>query len=177
LKEKRVPYEVPDNVASFIDRAAVLYGHLKCDEFSDFMWMACRENVESPIEQLFMVAINLVAEFNLVRLSIAGTFDDRTDDLLVIPQWQIGTYRADFALRQHPIDKIVVVELDGHEFHDRDERQRRYEKRRDRFFTASGYSVLHFTGSEIVKDPCAGALEAFILATGNKGALHPLEER
>lgn len=37
-------------------------------------------------------------------------------------------------------------------------------------------SVLHFTGSEIVKDPCAAALEAFNLATGLAHvAIHPLK--
>lgn len=78
----------------------------------------------------------------------------------VIPQWPIGKYRADFAIRGPYSDKIVCVELDGHGFHDRDERQRRYEKRRDRFFVARGHAVLHFTGAEVVEDPCGAVVEA-----------------
>jgi hypothetical protein len=168
---------LPNDVLAFLDRASAAYGRFKDDEFNQFMWMECRK-IESPIEQLFMVAINLVAEVNLVSIAVAaGEFRDDSDDLLIIPQWQAGKYRADFALRQHPVDKIVCVELDGHDFHDRDERQRRYEKTRDRFFTASGYAVLHFTGAEIVKDPCAASLEAFNLATGmGSVAVHPLKE-
>lgn len=169
--------KIPQNVSDFLSAASAAYGRYKEDEFSQFMWSECYQ-IESPIEQLFFIAINLVAEVNLVRLSIAKTeFNDKTDDLLIIPQWQARKYRVDFALRQHPIDKIICIELDGHEFHDRDERQRRYEKTRDRFLTASGYSVLHFTGSEIVKDPCAAALEAFNLATElGDVSVHPLTE-
>lgn len=169
-------FPIPENVSQFLEIATEAYGRYKTDEFSQFMWQECCR-IQSPIEQLFMVAINLVAEVNLVSISVAGAFNDVTDDLLIIPQWKAGKYRADFALRRHPVDRIVCVELDGHEFHDRDERQRRYEKTRDRFFTAAGYSVLHFTGSEIVKDPCAAALEAFNLATGlSEVAVHPLED-
>lgn len=124
-----------------------------------------------------MVAIHLVAEINLAPALIVDTFVEDRDHLLVIPQWRAGKYRTDFALRHDRLKRIVCVELDGHEFHDRDERQRRHEKTRDRFLTASGYSVLHFTGSEIFKDPCAAALEAFNVATGlSDAAIHPFED-
>ena len=159
------PTTLPDNVNGFLFKASDVYGKFKAEEFSQFMW-TMSIGIRSPIEQLFLIAMYLVAEFNYVTLSIVQSFEHDNDDLLIIPQWQAGKYRIDFALRRHPIDRIVCVELDGHDFHDRDERQRRYEKARDRFLTAEGYSVLHFTGAEIVKDPCAAALEAFILATG-----------
>jgi len=176
LKDQQ-SFEIPENVSKFLARASDVYGRYKADEFSQFMWGEC-SRIQSPIEQLFLVAINLVGEVNFVSISIAKEkFRDDNDDLLIIPQWQVGKYRADFALRRHPLDKIVCVELDGHEFHDRTEPQRRYEKTRDRFFTGSGYSVLHFTGAEIVRDPCAVALEAFNLATGLRDvAIHPFEE-
>lgn len=176
------PNAVPENVFAFLDRASSVYGDFKADSFSQFLYSECRDYIASPIEQLFFIAIHLVAEFNFVEIGVVGTvvktakFNDESDALLIIPQWQAGKYRADFALRQHPNDKIVCVELDGHEFHDRNERQRRYEKARDRFFTASGYSVLHFTGAEVVRDPCACALEAFNLATGLKEvSTNPME--
>lgn len=169
-------YEIPKNVSDFLFRAADAYGSYKSDEFSQFMWSECKD-ISSPIEQLFFVAIHLVAEMNFIALGVAqSSFSDENDDLLIIPQWKVGKYKVDFALRQHPIDRIVCVELDGHEFHDRDERQRRYEKSRDRFLTASGFSALHFTGSEVVKDPCAVAIEAFRLATGQKDVSHPFED-
>ena len=159
-----------------MEEAAAAYGRYQADEFSQSMWQECCR-IQSPIEQLFVVAIHLVATFNMTPLLVSRTFDDKDAELQIIPQWKVGKYRSDFALRQHPLDKIVCVELDGHEFHDRDERQRRYEKTRDRFFTVSGYSVLHFTGAEVVKDPCATALEAFNLATGlSDVTTHPFDQ-
>lgn len=170
----RKTFSIPNNVVAFLDRASSVYGKHKEDEFSQFMWSMCCE-IQSPIEQLFLIALNLVCETNLVDIGIASDFNDKSDDLLVIPQWNVGNYRVDFALRQHPVDKIVCVELDGHAFHDKNERQRRYEKARDRFLVKSGYSVIHFTGAEVVKDPCAVALEAFNLATElSHISTHPL---
>lgn len=171
-------FEVPKNVSDFILRASGAYGRFKDEEFFQFMWSEC-SRTQSPIEQLFLVAINLVSEVNYAVPTIVVEFNDDSDDILISPQWRIGKYRIDFALRRHPVDKIICIELDGHEFHDRDERQRRYEKSRDRFLVASGYSVLHFTGSEIVKDPCSAALEAFRLVSGlapdSIDAVHPFE--
>jgi very-short-patch-repair endonuclease len=175
-KDNVVPiYEVPKNVNEFLDRASEAYGKYKADEFSQLRWMEC-DRIASPIEQLFAIAIHLVSEVNLVYPRIVAAFDDKSDDLLIVPQWPTSAYRVDFALRRHPIDQIVCVELDGHAFHDRNERQRRYEKRRDRYLTASGYKTLHFTGAEVAADPCACALEAFNLATGLQDAsIHPFE--
>ena len=179
---------IPENVSKFLEEAAAAYGRYQADEFGQSMWQECCR-VQSPIEQLFLTAIHLVAAVNLIEIVLANEksskkFEelegahlvDEERPLVVIPQWLAGKYRVDFALRRRPVNRIVCVELDGHEFHDRDERQRRYEKGRDRFFTVAGYSVLHFTGAEVVKDPCAVALEAFNLATGlEEVAIHPFE--
>mgnify|MGYP001586362772 FL=1 len=165
-----------DDVVAFITKASQVYGRHKDDEFNQLRWAECCE-IESPIEQYFLVALHLVSEINLVCLSVIREhFNDDNDDLLVIPQWKVGQYKVDFAIRQHPKDRVVCVELDGHEFHDRDEHQRRYEKTRDRFLTTKGYSILHFTGAEVVKDPCAVALEAFNVATGlAEVSIHPFD--
>ena len=53
----------------------------------------------------------------------------------------------------------LVVELDGHAFHDKDKRQRSYEKARDRYLVQQGLRVLHFTGSDVVADPHKVAYE------------------
>lgn len=168
--------KVPDNVFAFLDVAARRYGQLEEETFSQLMFADCRE-LASPIEQMFLIAINLVCKENFVSCTLSDKLPTQTDDLYVIPQFQVGKYRVDFALMQHPTGVVVCVELDGHQFHDRDERQRRYEKVRDRLLTAKGYKVLHYTGSEVVKDPCAVALESFILATGlQEVAVHPLNK-
>lgn len=165
---------IPEKVANFIDVAARAYGRLKEDEFSQERWVEC-EDIASPIEQLFYVAIHLVASANLVDLLTHEDAFTGKPGLSVIRQFRVGKYKVDFALRFWD-RKTVCVELDGHDFHDRNERQRRYEKARDRHLVSAGFLVIHFTGSEVVKDPCAVALEAFNLATGLQDvAIHPLQ--
>lgn len=169
-------FPVPENVCEFLDKASHKYGAIKEERFSQVMWGECC-HIGSPIEQLFIIGIGLVCAYNLTHMLSSREFGSQDRTLYVIPQWKIDSYHVDFALRYESRDKIVCVELDGHEFHDRNERQRRYEKQRDRYLTKSGYKVLHFTGSEIVKDPCAAALEAFVLATDlHDIAAHPFEE-
>lgn len=58
---------------------------------------------------------------------------------------------------------IIVVECDGHEFHERTKKQAQRDKSRDRAITAQGFDVLRFTGSEIWADPYKCAEEALRL--------------
>lgn len=172
-------HPVPTNVIQFLTDASKTFGRHKEEEFSQFMWSLCQDHIESPIEQLFMVAINLVSEVNQVEISFGEAMRaDAGGALLLVPQCRIGKYKIDFALRYafKPDPKTVCIELDGHDFHDRNEIQRRYEKARDRFLTANGYAVLHYTGTEVFRDPIGVALEAFRLATRmGEAAIHPKE--
>lgn len=58
-------------------------------------------------------------------------------------------YRVDFIL----IDARLIIELDGHEYHSSPE-QLRKDAQRQRYLTRAGFTVIRFTGSEIV-DNCA----------------------
>lgn len=55
----------------------------------------------------------------------------------------------------------VIVECDGHEFHERTKHQAQRDRSRDRELQRSGYRVFRFTGSELFKDPFACAKESF----------------
>lgn len=74
-------------------------------------------------------------------------------------RWQerIGKYTADFIVVYHPIhdlvpQKKIVIECDGHDFHEKTKQQAAKDKERDRFFAKEGYTVLRYTGSEIFND-------------------------
>ena len=58
----------------------------------------------------------------------------------------------------------VVVECDGHDFHERTKEQARKDRRRDRELQAKGYLVLRYTGSEVWRDPwgCVEDIQAKI---------------
>lgn len=53
----------------------------------------------------------------------------------------------------------VVVECDGHDFHERTKEQASRDKRRDREMLSAGYRVVRFTGSEIHRNPMGCAAE------------------
>lgn len=69
------------------------------------------------------------------------------DHIHAAVQLVIGSYRVDFAF--FAPNERLVVELDGHDFHERTREQARRDKRRDRDLVAGGWKVLRYTGSEI----------------------------
>lgn len=82
-----------------------------------------------------------------------------------------GKYRADFlltAMFEHSKKPLyIIIECDGHDFHERTKEQAARDRRRDRDMTAAGFKVFRFTGSEIFRDAdrCAAEVETFLRAT------------
>jgi len=111
---------------------------------------------ESPIERMFLLGL-VGFSYTLPVLRFAGEDFDRVGfqsfcTVDVEQQSQIGRYRVDFLLRvsndrKHIGD--VVVECDGHDFHERTKAQAKRDRARDRDLTLQGLTVLRFTGSEI----------------------------
>jgi very-short-patch-repair endonuclease len=62
------------------------------------------------------------------------------------------TFRPDFFV--HYAGRVVVVEIDGHEWHKTKE-QRGRDAVKTRFFAARGIRVVPFTGSQVWKDAAA----------------------
>src|SRR5690606_11751159 len=170
---------IPKNVLRLMEEAAEYVGRSEAETADAEMWNTLRDvPITSPIEQLFFCGLYAVARTNGFRLStvIGSPFPMPPPDLRVIdntvlcyPQSPIGNYRADFVLYlvDGPNPMPTVVELDGHEWHDRNEKQRRYEKRRDRYMQARGFRVARYTGSEIVKDPYKAAANALSLVVAS----------
>lgn len=109
---------------------------------------------ESPIEELFYIA------FAIFRTSQTIFCD-------IDPQHEVECgekdYRADFCIsfsecwgsqRFKPINDIMLlIECDGHEFHEKTKEQVAHDNERDLALKTAGYDVLHFSGSQIYKDP------------------------
>jgi len=147
-EEVKFPKDVGD---AFLERVAekvdALHGEM-CD----------LSRCESPIEQQFYIA-----------------WKNETDNILgiwkIYPQhrYKIGekNYRVDFlvTLRDGSKSSEVIVECDGHDFHEKTKAQAKRDKARDRAFQSIGTPILHFTGSEIyTKDQdCVGEAVNFLL--------------
>ena len=60
----------------------------------------------------------------------------------------------------------LIVECDGHEFHEKTKDQVEKRNKRDYNLKMQGFDILHFSGSEIYKDPvgCARKCIDYIIA-------------
>lgn len=149
---------------------------------------------ESPIEKLLLHSYLLYLDTK--RMLQKGDFCDSVHAFLMMPEpdreymWNesfgecnyvdvqvpIGKYRADIVIfrRVNPFTDTktifetprVVVECDGHDFHERTKEQAQRDKSRDRELQELGHPVLRFTGSEIWADAwtCAAQIDKFMSA-------------
>lgn len=112
--------------------------------------------VESPLEAVLMVWVK--------ALHLAGHIDGWT----LLPQQSVvvrsnKTYRVDFravAFNEGPGSFVceetllnTVVEVDGHQWHERTPQQVAARDARDRDLAAAGFTVLHFSFAELTSDP------------------------
>lgn len=85
----------------------------------------------------------------------------------IATQVELSGYRADFSLEY--VDhwrraRTILIECDGHEFHERTKAQASRDKSRDRKLALAGYHVIRYTGSEIWNDGWRCATEACEIA-------------
>lgn len=159
--------QLEQNVAEFLEKTAKEVGRFKALGYKSMVQVELQDfNLNSPIEKIFYIALTAYADYYGLHYQLLKADQDNLVHgvIHINPQYQIGNYKVDFLLQTFNISgklNSVVIELDGHDFHDKNKEQRAYEKSRDRFITREGYKVLHFTGSELVKDPFGAVLEAF----------------
>ena len=137
--------DIARNIQTIIKQHSDHVAHLaSCSFTRDFRKLVDMYQITSPIEQAFLSAWLCVLRFNYYPIAIH-------------PQSTLGEYRVDFLIRHNK--EAVVVECDGHDWHERTKEQRAYENARNRFLQKKGYKVFHYTGSEIISDPLRVAAE------------------
>lgn len=141
------------------------------DQFDDFRAAAVGD---SEIERVFMVALSLyVHTFNLGEVfqgfMIAKDRDHaerlledyaRRDYLIVQPQRQRPGWRVDFEIYAWGYGhngtpagwRTLIIECDGHDFHERTKEQAKRDRSRDRDAQMEGATVFRFTGAELYRD-------------------------
>ena len=84
---------------------------------------------------------------------------------LLVPQFKNGNERYDFALFYPGLTYPIIIECDGHDFHEKTKTQARRDRSRDRRIQSRGSVILRFTGSEIWESPrlCAEEVADVIL--------------
>ena len=88
--------------------------------------------------------------------------------LCLLAQPHYGKYRPDFAISSWVFEDkddsippfIIIIEVDGHDFHEKTKEQAERDKSRDRFMTTTNAKVLRFTGREVWRDAESCAYQA-----------------
>lgn len=151
---------IPYNVKDFVNQCASIAAHDTYKNFVATVTDSIRE-CESPIEQLFETALRLVLQITENEAEFYHNGKEYVHSgVYWSSQYQVENYRADYFMSVNRINSInIIVELDGHRFHEMSEKQRRYEKKRDRFFQKRGFRVFRFTGAEVVANPFKPVIE------------------
>jgi very-short-patch-repair endonuclease len=129
--------------------------------------------IESPIEQIFLETVILIHLLCSNGAPPIDNWDTKTARPLfgVKTQYKVNGYRADFLLVSNT-GQSVLIECDGHDFHERTKEQAARDRKKDRDLQAAGYVVLRYTGSELWNDPmkCAGDAVAKLLTSSSRVA-------
>jgi very-short-patch-repair endonuclease len=112
--------------------------------------------VTSPIEQIFLMEW----KYRRVEDKYGVSLD---------PQRLLATSRGEFAVDFCVTSRadrlpLVVIEIDGHDFHEKTRQQATSDKRRERALVRAGTTVLRFSASEVYREPraCVDEVIAFI---------------
>jgi very-short-patch-repair endonuclease len=133
--------------------------NLKFDGITGDLFLVT-EMGESPIEAMFGAWVVLFGSdgYNDVRFHFGpeSRFDPEWGTNFV-PQVDIAKYRADFLFKVclKGSFRMLAVECDGHDYHERTAAQAERDRSRDRRLLMNGVHVLRFTGREIVRDVAA----------------------
>ena len=168
--------KLEENVTEFLKECAKEIGRFEENIFGENTFCECLEHgkdarMESPIEQILYIALKTVKQLNFIEDWDEYVIPEgaRWRGLDIQSQIKIGKYRCDFRIVFMSREETykILVECDSQKFHERNEKERRYEKARDRFFVKQGYKVFHYTGSEILKRPLKIAKEILEFVTKN----------
>ena len=118
----------------------------ECDDFCFFS--------HGPIDRVFIFPQAIIDKYR-VDFVIIGLRDD-----LILNKGGHKSYGERDGSRTVPL----VVECDGHDYHERTKKQAARDKARDRALQAFGLPVFRFTGSELHKNPvkCAAEVHQYI---------------
>lgn len=142
---------------------------------AEMKYEAWAKAIESPIERLLFVGIDALVTQECAmcfgRIVLADGRRSITEEcakeaqefgaLLLQYQHRLLDWRADFVLSAPSYSgRKIIIECDGHDFHERTKEQAAKDRSRDRSATAAGHRIFRFTGSEIYRDPLGCSRDA-----------------
>ncbi|WP_156410364.1 hypothetical protein [Bosea sp. Root381] len=141
---------------------------------------------DTPIEQLLFTALRAVIAYGGVSVKEAyfahdeghlgrlkSEADYKEDSIFLRTQVQLVGWRVDFLLDAPVLNSAgdidhwrqLVIECDGHDFHERTKEQAAKDRSRDRAASLAKMTVFRFTGAELWRDPWSCAKQVCDWAT------------
>lgn len=120
----------------------------------------------SASELKFATALGMMSRFACDWTGVGGARSKPPDwverGLVIRAQVKLAPYIVDFVIDSVPKTRSIVVECDGHFYHERTKEQAARDRKRDRELQSRGYTVFRFTGSEIHRDAFGCVRETLI---------------
>lgn len=128
---------------------------------------------ESPMEQLLAIEMERLGIREMANFNPFVMIDEFSNQGEINIEGK--TYYADFLIKVSYFKKVgskfdfrknIVIEVDGHEFHQKTKEQVEHDNERERALQKAGYEVIRFSGTEIYHKSykCANEVLSFILS-------------
>lgn len=160
--QTRISFQAENLPANFVAQASDFYND-KFEILVEEMGRKCG----SPIEAMFGVAFVILVDTMAVNMIVQDGDGEEVDpsdfEFSLVRQKPIGKFTSDFLIGWTYKDERpkIVIECDGHQFHEKTKEQAAHDKSRDRWMQSQGYLVFRFTGSEIYKNAFGCAFEVY----------------
>ncbi len=124
---------------------------------------------QSPIEEIMEFALKLISYENENLCVPLLIFENQKkielEDSFYIADFYFDTSLLTMTCLKPKKQLKLIIECDGHEFHEKTKEQVEHDNLRDYKLRIAGYDVLHFSGSQINKDPlkCAEDIWNYIV--------------
>lgn len=113
---------------------------------------AMAAKTDSPIETIFGAQLALALRPFCKEIGWHFSVGTEDDDIVLHPQFTLGRFRYDFAVRaKWKMRPLVLIECDGKDFHSSTGQQEN-DKLKDETASRAGIRLIRFTGSEIHRD-------------------------
>ena len=133
------------------------------------MFLSIKYLKQDYFTQMVITTEDKMAARRAMRSSNPGLFCGH-NTIFAQTQVDVAGWRADFVFeaygtidhalevgRKEPTWDRLIVECDGHDFHERTKEQAARDRERDRAAQLAGMEIFRFTGSELWRDPLGSA--------------------
>ncbi len=127
------------------------------------------EYIESPIEQIFITAFELYIK--LTNKEFVMLFSQKTIKVGKKKYVVDFYFEKDLYVNCFNTDKKIIIECDGHEFHQKTKQQVKRDNEREYALKMAGYEIIRFSGSQIYNEPfkCAEDTYNYIMKSIKEG--------